>query len=183
MCGIGGTVGAAPEPQLLERMAATMVKRGPDGHGIWTGERAGLAATRLAIIDLDERSNQPLHLGALHLAFNGELYNYRELRDELRGVGHRFETEGDAEVLLHAWAEWGEGALDRFNGMFAFAIWDDAEGTLALAGLRPVRGEAAYYARLGERLVFASEARAVALDPEVTLRPTTMRSLPSSRAD
>ncbi len=170
MCGIGGTVGAAPEPQLLERMAATMVKRGPDGHGTWTGERAGLAATRLAIIDLDERSNQPLHLGALHLVFNGELYNYRELRDELRGAGHRFETEGDAEVVLHAWAEWGEGALDRFNGMFAFAIWDDAEGALTLAS-DPFGEKPAYYARLGERLVFASEARAVALDPEVTLRP------------
>ena len=170
MCGIGGTVGAAPDPQLLERMAAMMVKRGPDGHGTWTDERAGLAATRLAIIDLDERSNQPLHLGALHLAFNGELYNYRELRDELRRAGHRFETEGDAEVLLHAWAEWGEGALDRFNGMFAFAIWDDAEGALTLAS-DPFGEKPAYFARLGERLVFASEARAVALDSEVTLRP------------
>jgi asparagine synthase (glutamine-hydrolysing) len=170
MCGIGGTVGAAPDPQLLERMAAKMIKRGPDAHGIWTDERAGLAATRLAIIDLDERSNQPLHVGARHLVFNGELYNYRELRDELRGAGHRFDTEGDAEVVLHAWAEWGEGALDRFNGMFAFALWDDAEGSLTLAS-DPFGEKPAYYAHLGERLVFASEAKAVALDPEVTLRP------------
>jgi asparagine synthase (glutamine-hydrolysing) len=169
MCGIGGTVGAAPDPQLLEAMAATMVKRGPDNHGIWAGELAGLTATRLAIIDLDERSNQPLHLGTLHLTFNGELYNYRELRDELRGLGHRFVTEGDAEVLLHAWAEWDEAALDRFNGMFAFAIWDEAEGALTLAS-DPFGEKPAYYARCGERLVFASEARAVALDPEVTLR-------------
>jgi len=99
MCGIGGTVGAAPDPQLLERMAETMVKRGPDGHGIWIGEEAGLAATRLAIIDLHERSNQPMSFGPLQLAFNGEIYNYRELREELIGRGHAFTTEGDAEVL------------------------------------------------------------------------------------
>src|ERR1043166_9388393 len=100
MCGIGGTVGRRPDPALLERMAATMVKRGPDGQGVWTDDRAGLAATRLAIIDLHERSNQPLHLGPLHLAFNGEIYNYRELKEELAGLGHAFETEGDAEARL-----------------------------------------------------------------------------------
>ena len=99
MCGIAGSVGAAPDSRLLELMAEEMVKRGPDGHGIWTGTEAGLAATRLAIIDLHKRSNQPLHLGPLHLAFNGEIYNYRELREELIGRGHAFETEGDAEVL------------------------------------------------------------------------------------
>jgi asparagine synthase (glutamine-hydrolysing) len=141
-------------------MAETMVKRGPDGRGVWTDERAGLAATRLAIIDLHERSDQPLHLGSLHLAFNGEIYNYRELKDELRGLGHRFETEGDAEVLLHAWAEWREGALERFNGMFAFAIWDADEGSLALA-CDPFGEKPLYFARAGGRLVFASEVKAL----------------------
>jgi asparagine synthase (glutamine-hydrolysing) len=164
MCGIGGTVGAAPDPQLLERMAETMVKRGPDGHGIWIGEQAGLAATRLAIIDLHERSNQPMSFGPLHLAFNGEIYNYRELREELIGRGHAFATEGDAEVILHAWAEWGEGALDRFNGMFAFAIWDDGESALTLAS-DPFGEKPLYYARDGERLVFASEVKALSLEP------------------
>src|SRR6187551_2411219 len=106
MCGIGGVAGAPPSDGLLERMAATMVKRGPDGHGTWCDEHAGLAATRLAVIDLHERSDQPMHFERLHLAFNGELYNYLELREELRGLGHTFVTEGDAEVLLHAWAEW-----------------------------------------------------------------------------
>ena len=170
MCGIGGTVGAAPDPQLLERMAETMVKRGPDGHGIWLGEEVGLAATRLAIIDLHERSNQPMSFGQLHLAFNGEIYNYRELREELIGRGHAFATEGDAEVLLHAWAEWGEGALDRFNGMFAFAIWDEGERALTLAS-DPFAEKPLYYARDGERLVFASEVKALSLEPGLRADP------------
>ena len=77
-----------------------MENRGPDGEGFWADEVAGLAFRRLAIIDLHERSNQPLHLGPLHLMLNGEIYNYRELREELRGLGHEFVTEGDAEVRL-----------------------------------------------------------------------------------
>src|SRR3954471_6235809 len=103
-------------------MAVAMAHRGPDGQATWRDDDAGLAFRRLAIIDLDERSMQPLHLGALHLVFNGEIYNYRELRESLRQVGRTFQTEGDAEVLLHAWDEWGEGALNRLDGMFAFAI-------------------------------------------------------------
>jgi asparagine synthase (glutamine-hydrolysing) len=170
MCGIAGVSGERPQAGLLERMAATMVKRGPDGQGVWRGESAGLAATRLAIIDLHERSNQPLHLGPLHLAFNGEIYNYKELREELRGLGHRFETEGDAEVLLHSWAEWGEGALQRFNGMFAFAVYDDSSGELTLAcdpfGEKPV-----YYAQAGSKLVFASEIKALLHDADVRAAP------------
>ena len=161
MCGIAGLAGGAPpERALLERMAATMENRGPDGEGIWADETAGLAFRRLAIIDLHERSNQPLHLGPLHLVFNGEIYNYRELRDELRALGHEFETEGDGEVLLHAWAEWGEGALDRYNGMFAFAIWDDGDRSLTLAA-DPFGEKPLYYAETGGRLVFGSEIKAI----------------------
>src|SRR5438874_3140756 len=166
MCGIAGSVGAAPDSRLLELMAEEMVKRGPDGHGIWTSTEAGLAATRLAIIDLHKRSNQPLHLGPLHLVFNGEIYNYRELREELIGRGHAFETEGDAEVLLHAWAEWGERALDRFNGMFAFAIWDEQERALTLSS-DPFGEKPLYFAHVGDRLVFASEVKALLLDPNL----------------
>src|SRR5256885_11555443 len=150
-------------------MAERMVKRGPDGRGVWTDERAGLAATRLAIIDLHERSNQPLHLGPLHLAFNGEIYNYRELKEELAGLGHSFETEGDAEVLLHAWSEWREGALERFNGMFAFAIWDAEQGALTLA-CDPFGEKPLYFTRAGGALFFASEVKALVLDPEVRAR-------------
>src|SRR5437588_6814124 len=129
MCGIGGLAGAgAADPAALERMAAEMAHRGPDGQGVWQGEGIGLAFRRLAIIDLHERSGQPFHLDRLHLVFNGEIYNYLELREELRGRGHRFVTEGDAEVLIHAWAEWGEDALTRLNGMWAFALWDEDGG-------------------------------------------------------
>jgi asparagine synthase (glutamine-hydrolysing) len=167
MCGIAGIAGGArPDRALLARMAATMENRGPDGEGVWSDEVVGFAFRRLAIIDLHERSSQPMHLGPLHLVFNGEIYNYRELRDELRGRGHTFETEGDAEVLLHAWAEWGEGALDRFNAMFAFAMWDDSEGTLTLAA-DPFGEKPLYYAHVGGRLVFGSEIKAILHDPAV----------------
>jgi asparagine synthase (glutamine-hydrolysing) len=170
MCGIGGVAGAPPGEGLLERMAATMVKRGPDGQGTWSDDSAGLAATRLAIIDLHDRSNQPMHFGTLHLAFNGEIYNYRELREELRGLGHAFVTEGDAEVLIQAWAEWGEEALGRLNGMFAFAIWDDAERKLTLA-TDPFSEKPLYYALCNGRIIFASEVKALFLDPEVPASP------------
>jgi asparagine synthase (glutamine-hydrolysing) len=168
MCGIAGTAGPPPDPGLLEAMAETMSKRGPDGQGTWHDDAVGLAFRRLAIIDLHERSSQPMHLGPLHLVFNGEIYNYRELRDELRGLGHEFATEGDTEVLLHAWAQWGEGALDRLNGMFAFAVWDDGERRLTLAS-DPFGEKPVYYARTpGGRLIFASDIKAILLDPLVT---------------
>lgn len=161
MCGIAGTVwGPTPEHPVLRRMAAAMAHRGPDDEQVWSDERAGLAFRRLAIIDLDPRSAQPQHLEHLHLVFNGEIYNYRELRTELQGLGHAFRTEGDGEVLLHAWAQWGVGALDRLNGMFAFAVWDDRRGELTLCtdpfGEKPV-----YWCRDGERFVFASDIRAL----------------------
>jgi asparagine synthase (glutamine-hydrolysing) len=160
MCGIGGIVGGAPDPAVLDRMARAMAHRGPDGEATWSDERIGLAFRRLAIIDLDDRSMQPMHLGDLHLAFNGEIYNYRELRDELERRGHAFRTEGDAEVLLHAWREWGEDALDRLNGMFAFAVWDSGAGTLTLA-VDPFGEKPLYVARDGDRLAFASDVRAL----------------------
>jgi asparagine synthase (glutamine-hydrolysing) len=151
-------------------MAAMMAKRGPDGQGVWHDEKAGLAFRRLAIIDLHERSSQPMHLDNLHLVFNGEIYNYLELRDTLRGLGREFRTEGDAEVLLHAWAEWGDAALERLNGMFAFAVWDDSVRRLTLCtdpfGEKPV-----YYAVAPSgRVVFGSEIKAILQDPDVEAR-------------
>jgi asparagine synthase (glutamine-hydrolysing) len=153
-------VGGAADLAALERMTDAMAQRGPDGRGAWSDRHAALGFRRLAIIDLHERSNQPLHLGPLHLVFNGEIYNYLELRDELRALGHRFETEGDGEVLLHAWRQWGEGALDRFEGMFALALWDDGVRQLTLAVDRFAE-KPLFYARRGNGLVFASTVRAL----------------------
>ena len=161
MCGIAGLVGPGQaDVAALERMATTMVHRGPDGQGIWCENDVGFAFRRLAIIDLHERSNQPLHLDDLHLVFNGEIYNYIELRDELRGRGHRFVTEGDAEVLLHAWAEWGESALERLNGMFAFAVWDKRSRRLSMAVDRFAE-KPLFFHEAGRNLMFASDVRAL----------------------
>jgi len=148
------------DPAALERMAEAMAHRGPDGQGIFAEDEAGLAFRRLAIIDLDPRSDQPLHHAHLHLVFNGEIYNYLELREQLRGLGHNFRTEGDGEVLLHAWAQWGEEALERVNGMFALAIWDSRDRALTLAtdpfGEKPV-----YWTSADGQLAFASDIRAI----------------------
>ena len=111
-----------------------------------------------------------MHLGPLHLAFNGEIYNYKELRDELRALGHEFTTEGDAEVLLHSWAEWGEGALERFNGMFAFAVWDAERQRLTLAA-DPFGEKPLYYAVRNGTIVFASEIKALLHHPDVQAEP------------
>jgi asparagine synthase (glutamine-hydrolysing) len=161
MCGIAGAVGGPPpDEQTLARMAEAMAHRGPDDQQTWSDDVCGLAFRRLAVIDLHPRSSQPLHLGDLHLAFNGEIYNYRELREELRGLGHQFVTEGDGEVILHAWRAWGEAALDRMNGMFAMALWDAAASTLTLAS-DPFGEKPLYYVEQPGRLVFASDIRAI----------------------
>jgi asparagine synthase (glutamine-hydrolysing) len=151
-------------------MATTMVHRGPDSQGTWSDTTVGFAFRRLAIIDLHERANQPMHFERWHLVFNGEIYNYLELREELSTLGHRFATEGDAEVLLHAWAQWDEGALDRFNGMFAFAVWDDHERRLTLAR-DPFGEKPLYYANRGGRLTFASDIQAILCEENVSAAP------------
>jgi asparagine synthase (glutamine-hydrolysing) len=170
MCGIAGTAGTASDMALLKRMAETMRDRGPDGDGFWTGEGVGLAFRRLRIIDLHERSNQPMHLEGRHLVFNGEIYNYLELREQLGSLGHRFETEGDAEVLLHAWVEWGEEALERLNGMFAFAVWDEGEQLLTLAS-DPFGEKPLYWSDAGGRIAFASSLKALIQVPWIEVEP------------
>ena len=129
MCGIAGTAGGSARPGPARAHGPDDAQARPRRRrASGTTSARGLAVRRLAIIDLHERSNQPLHLGPLHLVFNGEVYNYRELRDELRGLGHEFVTEGDAEVLLHAWAAVGRGrARPRQRACSRFAIWDDGE--------------------------------------------------------
>jgi asparagine synthase (glutamine-hydrolysing) len=169
MCGIAGIVGAPVDEAVLTVMAERMAHRGPDSQGVWQDGTAGLAIRRLAIIDLDHRSDQPLDLGPWHLVFNGEIYNYRELREQLQGLGHRFVTEGDGEVLLHAWDEWEEAALDRVNGMFAVALWHEERRELVCAR-DPFGEKPLYWARLDTGIVFASEIAALlAARPELNV--------------
>lgn len=166
MCGIAGYYGPAiPAPDRLESASVSLAHRGPDGRGVYArqdGRRsAALVHRRLAIIDLDPRSDQPFQFDAGVLIFNGEIYNYLELRDALARRGHAFHTSGDTEVLAHALLEWGEGALERLEGMWAFAWYDKRRGTLLLS--RDRFGEKPLYLwRCDGGLYFASEVKALA---------------------
>ena len=170
MCGITGIyhlVTPKPvDPARLERMCAAMAHRGPDGQGVWTAPGVGLGHVRLSIIDL-AGSPQPMASsdGRAMLVFNGEIYNYRELREELRGSGAEFRTDGDSEVILAAWQRWGPACVTRLHGMFAFAIYDLEARTLFLArdrlGVKPL-----FYAPLSDgSLAFASELKGLLVNP------------------
>jgi asparagine synthase (glutamine-hydrolysing) len=168
MCGIAGVLcldpgcdGSAHEP-LVRRMCALQACRGPDDAGVTPLDRACLGSLRLAIIDLSSAGHMPMHdaSGRYWISYNGEVYNFADLRRELEGIGHRFHSHTDTEVVLHAYMEWGERCITRFVGMFAFAIWDRQTGRLALGrdryGIKPL-----YYARAGGHLAFASEIKAL----------------------
>ena len=165
MCGICGELRFESRPADLaavQRMTARLERRGPDHGGAYADGALGFGHRRLAIIDLSEKSNQPLvdqELG-LALVFNGTVYNYRELRAELRGRGYHFFSEGDSEVILKAYREWGEACPEHLHGMFAFAVWDMRQRTLFLArdrfGIKPC-----YYTRDGARFRFASSTQAL----------------------
>ena len=172
MCGISGIFRADGEPvphELVDAMIATLKHRGPDGEGRYFAPGLAFGHTRLAIIDLSEASDQPFidEAAGLALSFNGEIYNYLELRAELQGRGHAFRSSGDTEVVLRAFEEWGTDSFRRLNGMFAFAIWDTRKRVLTLArdrfGEKPL-----YMARSPKGLVFASEMKAIlAIRPEL----------------
>lgn len=160
MCGIAGVVefaGAAPAVNLVEAMTAALSHRGPDGQGIFCQDNVALGHRRLSIIDLPG-GKQPLsnETEQVWLTYNGEIYNYRELRAQLVERGHRFRTESDSEVIVHAYEEWGEDCVKRFRGMFAFAIADFERRRVVLAcdqlGIKPL-----YYRASGDYLAFASE--------------------------
>lgn len=165
MCGIAGELrfdGALPARETIERMNARLARRGPDGAGFWSEGPIALGHRRLAIIDLSERSRQPMVDAAagLALVFNGTIYNYPELRHALIQRGHEFFSDGDTEVVLRAYAEWGEACVERLAGMFAFAIWDMRRQQLFLArdriGIKPL-----YFARTSRFLRFASNTQAL----------------------
>ena len=165
MCGICGyiTPESAPpvELSLLQRMNAAMVHRGPDSDGFYATDHVGLAMRRLAIIDVST-GEQPIanEDGSVVIVFNGEIYNFRELRAKLKNLGHRFATHSDTEVIVHAYEQWGDDALLRLNGMFAFALWDVPRRRLLLA--RDRMGQKPLYWHHSERgLVWGSEAKAL----------------------
>ncbi len=163
MCGICGIVytnpDEHPDPDLLDRMCSVIVHRGPDDQGIGLFGQAGLGMRRLSIIDL-HTGHQPLanEEGTVWIVFNGEIYNFPELRDDLLKRGHRFKTVSDTETIVHAYEEWGADCVTRLNGMFAFALWDMQRRSLLLArdriGKKPL-----YYAHDQRRLVFGSELK------------------------
>ena len=170
MCGIAGifhlTTPKPVDPARLTRMCDALAHRGPDGQGTWTAPGVGLGHRRLSIIDV-AGSPQPMTStdGRAVLVFNGEIYNYRELRDELRRGGAEFHTDGDSEVILAAWQKWGVDCLSRLHGMFAFAIYDRADRTLLLArdrlGVKPL-----FMAPLSDgSLAFASELKGLLAHP------------------
>jgi asparagine synthase (glutamine-hydrolysing) len=168
MCGITGVAGRAAGVAPLERMNETLRHRGPDDTGVyWSTDRVvGLAQCRLAIIDLSPGGHQPMHSddGRTVLILNGEIYNYRELRDELAALGHTFRSTSDTEVVLAAYRQWGTECVSRLDGMFALAVHDLAANRLFLA--RDRAGEKPLFYRSGEgRLTFASELKALMADP------------------
>src|SRR5262245_32526173 len=160
ICGIASTRGTV-DPGRLAAMSATLVQRGPDSDGTYLEGPIGLAARRLAIIDL-ETGDQPITREGhgVTVVQNGEIYNYRELRRELEHAGHRFATSGDTEVLIHLYSEHGDAFVERLRGMFALAVWDAERSRLVLArdpyGIKPL-----YYRETDGELQFASELRAL----------------------
>jgi len=167
MCGIAGIVSATDafsreSRDAALRMSERMRKRGPDGEGLWTAPGVVLAHRRLAILDLDPRSNQPMLTsdGRYAIVFNGEIYNFRDLRAELENAGSRFQTTSDTEVLLAMFAQEGERMLPKLRGMFALAIWDTQARELFLArdpyGIKPL-----YYSQTHSGIIFASQVKAI----------------------
>lgn len=171
MCGIAGIFnlnGEPVSPVILKRMTDVIAHRGPDGEGHYTDGPVGLGHRRLAIIDLSPAGHQPMlsQDGRYALTYNGEIYNFQKLRIELESLGHQFHSRTDSEVVLHAYLQWGLDCLSRFNGMFAFAIWDKLKQELFLArdryGIKPL-----YYAFSDNTFLFGSEQKALIQHPKM----------------
>ena len=179
MCGVAGSYQQSDGKVVVNTMIDSLGHRGPDACGVLEivdpTTAVCLAHRRLSIIDLTQAADQPLVKDGLTLSYNGELYNYLVLREELQGAGVRFTTSSDTEVVLEAWRAWGPACLERFRGMFAFAIHDARTGSLTLArdplGIKPL-----YVYPRGDGVVFASELKAIvaALGPELRVDPTGM---------
>lgn len=176
MCGICGIITKRSEgfdEGLLSKMCRAISHRGPDDEGVWISEdpengKIGLGHKRLSIIDLSEAGRQPItnEDGSLWLVFNGEIYNYQNLRKQLIHNGHRFSSRTDSEVILHLYEEEGVDCFKRFNGMYAFGLWDRNRSRLILCrdrlGIKPL-----VYYRDNDTFVFASEIKAILADPKI----------------
>lgn len=174
MCGVVGIVnldGSLVKLEILKRMTDAVGHRGPDGEGHWLSENVGIGHRRLAVIDLSDFGQQPMvdSQNRYVLSYNGEIYNYREIRKELESLGYKFRSATDSEVVLNALVEWGTGALRKFNGMFALALWDSWSKSLILArdryGVKPL-----YYCVQGNRFSFGSEQKAIDRHPDFAKR-------------
>ena len=180
VCGIAGELrfdGERPDRAVIGRMSAQLARRGPDDAGLWENGPVAFGHRRLAIIDLSPHSHQPMVDAArdVALVFNGTIYNYPELRTVLRDLGHVFHSDGDTEVILRAYAEWGEACVERLHGMFAFAIWDGQRRQLFLArdrlGIKPL-----YFTHTGRHFRFASTTQALlaAGDVDTSIDPVAL---------
>ena len=163
MCGIAGMIGLTAGPEIQKKILATMVRRGPDGNGVFQEGPCTLLHSRLAIID-PLGGAQPMTAGGHTIVYNGELYNTSEIRSELEKMGHSFRTQCDTEVVLHAFQEWGEESLHRFNGIFAFAVWDGRRLFLARdrIGVKPL-----FFMERPAGLLFGSEIKNILAYPGI----------------
>ena len=170
MCGIVGFTHKnwVPDAERIRSATATLVHRGPDQQGVFESNLVSLGATRLKIIDLGS-GDQPITASGTTIVFNGEIYNHLELRAELEARGHQFLSHCDTETVLHAFLEWDASCFARLRGMFALALWNQAERRLLLArdrmGIKPL-----FFARHGEDLFFGSELKAIFVHPEIERR-------------
>lgn len=165
MCGIAGILqldGSAPSKEVLVKMTRTLSHRGPDGEGFYLKGAVGLGHRRLSIIDLSDAGRQPIgnEDGSIWITYNGEIYNFQNIRTVLESRGHQFTSHTDSEVIVHAYEEWGIDCLQKFNGMFSFALWDGKRKNLWLArdrlGIKPL-----FYCQLPQAILFASEIKAI----------------------
>jgi len=165
MCGISGYINTNKQPvskDILKRMADAIKHRGPDGEGFWMNDNVGIAHRRLSVIDLSDAGNQPMISkdGRFILTYNGEIYNYKELRKQLISKGYIFFSKSDSEVVLNSLIEWGQNAIIKFNGMFAFALWDNKKREFLIArdryGIKPL-----YYSFQNKTFSFASEQKSI----------------------
>jgi asparagine synthase (glutamine-hydrolysing) len=168
MCGIAGIIDRNRAPEHLAGILGEMLQvqhhRGPDATCTWSAGPVYLGHNRLSIIDLSEAANQPMHFGSLSIIFNGEVYNYVEIGKELESLGHQFITHSDTEIILHAFSQWGDECVNRFVGMWAFAVWDSKRERLFVSrdrfGIKPF-----YYIQESATLYFASEVKTLRKTP------------------